>query len=126
MKFKSHKNFLEIILETVEAYFTFSIVTPEGTKDKTEITDGKIIYSLLATKLTRYSLTEIGNVINRNYGSIINHRKRGYDLLESDILFRDKYFRCLEMLPLPEEQNLLERQLRFHTQRVERLKTKVC
>lgn len=90
---------IKTIYKTVNEVFGVEIKTPKGSKDKTDVTEGKYAYSLLCRDLTPLSYREIGEFINRDHATILYHKNCCLGQLDVNKNFIKKYTKCLELLP---------------------------
>lgn len=77
---------MEIVCSTLE----IDIQDFKSKSRKSNIVDGRRMYSYLSKKLTNNSLKSLGEAINRNHSSIIHLVKTCENYMETDKVFQDK------------------------------------
>lgn len=89
----SNKIEISKILENINANLGINLaeVVNDGHRP---IVDARRIYSSLAKKYTRLSLSKIGKEISRNHSTVIHYNKTCTDLREVNRPFNLKFIKC--------------------------------
>lgn len=100
---------IKVIVERVANVGSISTKSKEH-----HLADARRIYCYLARKLTTYSYREIGEVINRDYSTVIYLINKTEELIEFDKDFEQLFNRCLLNTTELQEENSIQFKYNYH------------